>query len=274
MRIWAIANQKGGVGKTTTTLSLGRTLAERGQKVLLIDLDPHASLTRAFGVPSEPQPQGVADLFATPPLELAEVARHSEVPNLDYVCAQTALATLERRSANQPGLGLALSQALQRHGQTHDAILLDCPPTLGLLMINALAACDRVIVPTQTEPLALYGLAGMCRTAEMVERSRKRPLPVSVLPTMFDRRTRASNETFQQMQEEYQGKVWNQPIPVDTRLSNADQLVAAHPGVLPGRAMSAYRHALDWILAAEGQVLEPAPGEAAIDAAADVEETA
>jgi len=91
---------------------------------------------------------------------------------------------------------------------------------------------------------------------------------------IVDRRTRASNETFQQMQEEYQGKVWNQPIPVDTRLSNADQLVAAHPGVLPGRAMSAYRHALDWILAAEGQVLEPAPGEAAIDAAADVEETA
>src|SRR5690606_41862203 len=104
----------------------------------------------------------------------------SAVERMDYVCAQTALATLERRSANQPGLGLALSQALSRHAGQHDYVLLDCPPTLGLLMINALAAADRVIIPTQAEPPALHGLAGMVRTTEMVHRSRRRPRPVSL----------------------------------------------------------------------------------------------
>src|SRR5690606_24598187 len=133
MRVWAIANQKGGVGKTTSTLALGRGLAARGNRVLLVDLDPHASLTRAFGVPAEPAPEGVMELFATPPRPLASLARESAVERLSYVCAQTALATLERRSANQPGLGLALSQALARHEGQHDYVLLDCAPTLGLL---------------------------------------------------------------------------------------------------------------------------------------------
>ncbi|PTT64024.1 ParA family protein, partial [Stenotrophomonas sp. HMWF003] len=139
MRIWAIANQKGGVGKTTTTLALGRGLATLGHRVLLIDLDPHSSLTRAFGVPLDPPPQGVLELFGAPPAELSSLSRHSDIPGLDYVCAQAALATLERRSANQPGLGLALQNAFARHQGQHDYILLDCAPTLGLLMINALA---------------------------------------------------------------------------------------------------------------------------------------
>lgn len=170
MRIWAIANQKGGVGKTTTTLALGRGLAALGHRVLLIDLDPHSSLTRAFGVAIDPPPRGVLDLFGTPPSDLASLAHESSIPGLSYVCAQAALATLERRSANQPGLGLALQNAMTRHAGQHDYILLDCPPTLGLLMINALAACDRVVVPTQAEPLALHGLASMVRTADMVQR--------------------------------------------------------------------------------------------------------
>ena len=179
MRTWAIANQKGGVGKTTTTLALGRGLAALGHRVLLVDLDPHSSLTRSFGVPLDPPPTGVLELFATPPGEISDLARASNIPGLDYLCAQAALATLERRSASQPGLGLALQQALARHGERHDYILLDCAPTLGLLMINALAAADRLIIPTQAEPLALHGLEGMVRTGEMVERSRQRPLPIS-----------------------------------------------------------------------------------------------
>ena len=157
MRIWAIANQKGGVGKTTTTLALGRGLAALGHRVLLIDLDPHASLSRAFGVPVDPPPAGVLELFGAPPADLSSLCHASSIQGPDYVCAQSALATLERRSANQPGLGLALQNALARHQGQHDYILLDCAPTLGLLMINALAAADRLIIPTQAEPLALHG---------------------------------------------------------------------------------------------------------------------
>jgi chromosome partitioning protein len=259
MRVWAIANQKGGVGKTTTTLALGRGLAMRGSRVLLIDLDPHASLSRAFGLPSEPPPLGVLNLFDDPATELSRVAQASEIEHLSFVPAQTALATLERRSATQPGLGLALSNALARGGAAYDYVLFDCPPTLGLLMVNALAAADHLVIPTQTEPLALHGLNGMCRTADMVERSRRRPLPVSILPTLHDRRTRAGAETLKTMQEQHGARVWNDAIPNDTRICTVEALTETAPaGQYPGRALSAYRRALDWLLDTEGRLMEHA----------------
>ncbi len=259
MRVWAIANQKGGVGKTTTTLALGRGLAMRGRHVLLVDLDPHASLTRAFGVAAEPPPAGVLELFEEAPPELARLARPTEIENLAFVAAQTQLATLERRSSTQPGLGMALSNAMARAGHAYDYVLFDCPPTLGLLMVNALAAADHVVVPTQTEPLALHGLKGMCRTAEMIQRSRHRPLPVSILPTLHDRRTRTGQETLKAMQDEYGGCVWNDAIPNDTRICSVEALTHSAPAAqYPGRGLSAYRRALDWLLLTEAQATEQA----------------
>lgn len=259
MRVWAIANQKGGVGKTTTTLALGRGLAMRGKRVLLVDLDPHSSLTRAFGVAADPPPAGVLDLFDHADAELAPLVRATEIEHLSFIAAQTALATLERRSATQPGLGLALANALARGGQAFDYVLFDCPPTLGLLMVNALAAADRVIIPTQTEPLALHGLNGMCRTTDMIERSRRRPLPVSILPTLHDRRTRTGNDTLRQMQELHGERVWEDAIPNDTRICNVDVLTQSVPAsAYPGRGLSAYRRALDWLLASDAEVMEQA----------------
>jgi len=246
MRIWAIANQKGGVGKTTTTLALGRGLAALGHRVLLIDLDPHSSLTRAFGVPLDPPPAGVLELFGTPPAELGSLAHGSQVPGLDFICAQAALATLERRSANQPGLGLALQHAMTRHQGQHDYILLDCAPTLGLLMINALAAADRLIIPTQAEPLALHGLDGMVRTGEMVERSRRRPLPQHVLPTLYDKRTRSGVQSLEQLHAQYEGCVWPDAVPMDTRLRDAQGLTGE--AGCSGRGADAYARALAWLL--------------------------
>lgn len=249
MRIWTIANQKGGVGKTTTTLALGSRLARRGFRVLLLDLDPHASMSQALGVPAEPPPAGVLELFDDPPRRIDELMRPSGVEGMHLVAGQAGLATLERRAGHRPGLGRALGQALEAVVGDHDYALLDCPPTLGLLMVNALAAADRLVIPTQTEPLAQYGLQGMLRTAAMVARSRGRPLPASILPTLFDRRTRVAVETLQAMQERFGAQVWSDAVPVDTRLRDLQHLLGPDVPESQARGMAAYNRALDWLLA-------------------------
>ncbi|GAB6195535.1 ParA family protein [Lysobacter xanthus] len=246
MQTWAIANQKGGVGKTTTTLCLARGLVDAGQRVLLVDLDPHASLSHAFGVPVDPPPRGSYELFTDAAQTLADLARPTPVERLWLCPAQPALATLERRGATQPGLGLALGRALQAAAGTYDYALLDCPPTLGILMVNALAAADRLVAPTQTDPLALHGLRDMLRTADMVERSRRRPLPRAIVPTLHDKRTRSGQQSLEQLRETYGGQVSPDPIPLDTRLREASA-VATGPR-LACRGADAYRDALQWLL--------------------------
>lgn len=244
MQIWAIANQKGGVGKTTSTLCLARGLAEASQRVLLLDLDPHASLTRAFAVPTDPPPQGTHELFNG--RAIIGLAMPTGVSNIDLIPAQPALATLERRSATQPGLGLALGRALQAVHARYDYVLLDCPPTLGLLMVNALAAADRLVIPTQTDPLALHGLEGMLRTAAMVERSRARALSRQILPTLYDKRTRSGTQSLEHLQTHPDAAVCPTAIPVDTRLRDA--IALASPARINGRGIEAYGEALLWLL--------------------------
>lgn len=260
MQVWAIANQKGGVGKTTTTLLLGRLLAARGQRVLLADLDPHASLTRAFGIPAEPAPPGTLDLFESPPKPVAEVSRATPIAHLRLLPAQAGMATLERRSATAPGLGLALGQGLAAAAGDYDYALLDCPPTLGLLMVNALAAADQLVVPTQTEPLGVHGMEGMLKTATMIERSRKRPLPSRILPTLFDRRTRACTETLDLLREQHPERTWVQAVPLDTRLRDAAELTHAELSheVTQSRGFDAYQRALAWLLREAPAVQETA----------------
>lgn len=249
MRTWTVANQKGGVGKTTTTLALGSRLAHRGFNVVLLDLDPHASLTQSLGLPAEPPPRGIVELFDDQPLGIADVLVPTALAGLSLVPGQPGLATLERRSGTRPGLGRALGRALEAVADRFDYALLDCPPTLGLLMVNALAAADRLIVPTQTEPLAQFGLQGILRTATMVGRSRARPLPVSVLPTLFDRRTRIAVDTLNEMRSRFESMVWHDAIPVDTRLRDIGQLLGPEPSESGPRGLTGYSRALDWLLA-------------------------
>jgi len=251
MRTWTVANQKGGVGKTTTALALASRLARRGFRVVVLDLDPHASLTQSLGLPAEPPPRGILELFDDNPCGIADVLQPTPLEELFIVPGQPGLATLERRAGTKPGLGRALGRALDAVADRFDYALLDCPPTLGLLMVNALAAADRLLVPTQTEPLALYGLSGIARTGAMVARSRGRGLPLAILPTLFDRRTRVANDTLAEMRARFEGQVWSETIPIDTRLRDMTHLLGPEPNESTPRGLASYARALDWLLASD-----------------------
>ncbi|HEX6833386.1 MAG TPA: ParA family protein [Rudaea sp.] len=222
MRILCIANQKGGVGKTTLAAGLAGAFAANGARVLLLDLDPHASLSHWFGVATQaPARPGSFDLYQSN-LPIADVICDAE-NGIAIAPAQPSLATLERARANKPGLGRALVRAFEDPGLPYDVALLDCPPTLGVLMVSALASADLVLVPTQTEPLALKSLDGMLKTAAMVERSRGQTLPLVVVPTLYDKRTRAARDSLALLHARTDCVVWHGEIPLDARLREASR---------------------------------------------------
>lgn len=247
-RVWAVANQKGGVGKTTTVVTLAGLLAEQGQRVLVVDLDPHASLTGYLGHTPESVDGGVYQLFSEPG---PSAPWSTPVDGLDLWPACPAMATLDRQLGARGGMGLVLARALEAVAGEYDWVLADCPPTLGILMINALAACERVLLPTQTEYLALGGLERMLKTLIMVERSRQLELNRLVVPTMYDVRTRASQDSLAEMHSRYGEWIWDDMIPVDTQFREASR--AGQPlSVLQPRArgVEAYRRLLQFLLEA------------------------
>lgn len=254
MRVWAIANQKGGVGKTTTTVSLAGLLADAGKRVVVVDLDPHGSMTSYFGHDPDSLERSCFDLFlhqgSVPqglPRELLLPTSHEKISLLP---SSTALATLERQSPGQNGLGLVVSKALTQLWDEFDFALIDSPPLLGVLMVNALAASQQLAVPVQTEFLAVKGLERMISTLAMINRSRKQALPYSIVPTLFDRRTQASLSTLRLLRDTYPEHLWPAYIPVDTRLRDASRA-----GVTPSqydansRGVIAYRALLKHMLA-------------------------
>ena len=225
MHIWAVANQKGGVGKTTSVVTLAGLLADAGHRVLMIDLDPHGSLTSYFRFDPDSIEHSAYDLFLgngkiqeSLPKELILETGH---PNLSLLPSSTALATLERHAQAQGGMGLVISKTLAILWDDYDYVLIDSPPVLGVLMINALAACQQLIIPVQTEFLAIKGLERMVRTLTMINRARKRPVPYIIVPTLFDRRTQASNKSLRSLKETYDESVWHSVIPIDTKLRDA-----------------------------------------------------
>lgn len=252
MRVWAVANQKGGVGKTTTAVSLAGLLARAGERVLLVDLDPHGSLTSYFRFDPETDSGGVYTLFqrrvqgdTQPPFDLV---RPTGAEGLDLLCATTAMATLDRQLGARGGMGLVVADALRSLEGRYSRVLIDCPPMLGVLMVNALAACEHLLIPVQTEFLALKGLDRMLRTVSMVARSRTDGLKHTIVPTLFDRRTRAALEALKQLRNDYGERVWRGVIPIDTQFREASKagvpLTAMRPGA---RGSRAYAQLLQWL---------------------------
>jgi len=223
VRIWAVANQKGGVGKTTTAVTLAGLLSQQGHRVLLVDMDPHGSMTSYMGYDPEGDGSSLYSLFHGGSGSASEMIRETKFENISIFTASTALATLDRQLGAQDGKGLVIARGLEQVSDDYDYALLDCPPTLGVLMVNALAACHYLVVPVQSEFLALKGLERMMRTIAMMNHARMTPIPYLIVPTLFDRRTRASGQALENMEERYPQTLWNGIIPVDTQFREASR---------------------------------------------------
>ncbi len=227
MKIWTVANQKGGVGKTTTVAALGGILASRGYRVLMLDCDPHASLTSYFGYDSEKLNYNLFDWFAQHPMSKKQALNtiiKLEKENISLMPASLSLATLDKKFSSREGMGLVLHKVLDLLKDEYDYVLIDCPPILGILMINALAACQFLLVPVQTEFLAIKGLERMMETLNMVIKAQHHTIDYKIVPTMFDRRTKASIKALRNMRDEFGGHLWEKVVPVDTKFRDASRL--------------------------------------------------
>ncbi|MCX2789950.1 MULTISPECIES: ParA family protein [Vibrio] len=233
MIVWSVANQKGGVGKTTSTVTLAGLLSQKGHRVLMVDTDPHASLTTYLGYDPDAVTSSLFDLF-----QLKTFTRETVKPlivetgldGMDIIPAHMSLATLDRVMGNRSGMGLILKRALQAVAQDYDYVLIDCPPILGVMMVNALAASDRILIPVQTEFLAMKGLERMIRTLTIMQKSRPGGFKVTIVPTMYDKRTKASLQTLTQLKKDYPNQVWTSAVPIDTKFRDASlkHLPASH----------------------------------------------
>lgn len=244
------------MGKTTSVASLAGVLAKRGQRVLVIDTDPHASLGYYLGIDSEEVPGSLFDVFvAHNTLTKTLVQSHivpTQVDGLDLLPATMALATLDRALGHQEGMGLVLRNLLALVADEYDVAIIDCPPVLGVLMVNALAASQHIIIPVQTEFLAIKGLERMVKTLEIMGRSKKTRYSFTVLPTMYDRRTKASPLALQVLSEQYSDNLWRDVIPVDTKFRDASlaHLPVSHYASA-SRGVKAYERLLDFLLDGE-----------------------
>ncbi len=252
MVVWTIANQKGGVGKTTTTATLGGLLAAKGHNVLLIDTDPHASLSYYFGIDSEQHSHTVYSIFSHHQQLSRDLVLDclcpTKVDSLFVMPASMGLATLDKNLGTTPGMGLILSKALALISDQFDYVLLDCPPVLGVLMVNALASCSQIIVPVQTEFLALKGLDRMMLTLDVMARSQAKKYQYTIIPTMYDKRTRASLDAYKQLKKSHGRQVWPGVIPIDTRLRDASQAHTAPSHYCPqSRGVVAYNSLLGYL---------------------------
>jgi chromosome partitioning protein len=217
-RIYAVANQKGGVGKTTTAINLAACLAEAGERALVVDLDPQANATSGLGM----RANGTSsyDLLDGAPLD--SLAKHTRFDNLDLVPAKPELAGAVVELAQRTDGEHYLAQALASGATRYDFVFVDCPPALGPLTVNGLAAADRVLVPVQAEYYALEGLTQLLQSIELIRRRLNPRLGVGgVLLTMVDSRTRLAQDVESEVRRHFGPLVFRQSVPRSVRLAEA-----------------------------------------------------
>jgi len=217
--ILAIANQKGGVGKTTTAINLGAGLGALERRVLLVDCDPQANATRGLGIrASVPHLYHVLSGEAS----LADAIQPSGFPNLDLVPTQRDLVGVEVEFVGEPSWEVRLKQVLSQVADRYHVVLLDCPPSLGHLTVNALAAADAVLVPLQCEYFALEGVSELLATIGRVQQGLNKGLVISgILLTMYDDRTNLSREVAEEIRRHFADQVFETIVPRNVRLAEA-----------------------------------------------------
>ncbi|HEY2072833.1 MAG TPA: ParA family protein [Gaiellaceae bacterium] len=217
-RIYALANQKGGVGKTTTAINLAACLAEAGERALVIDLDPQANATSGLGM----RANGTSSYDLLDGAPLADLAKHTAFANLDLVPSKPDLAGAVVELAAREDGERYLAQALASGTSEYDFVFVDCPPALGPLTVNALAAADRVLVPVQAEYYALEGLTQLMQSIELIRRRLNPGLGIGgVLMTMVDARTRLAQDVEAEVRKHFGPLVFRTSVPRSVRLAEA-----------------------------------------------------
>ncbi len=220
-KIIAIANQKGGVGKTTTTINLAASLGVLEKKVLLIDADPQANATSGLGIEVDAVEQGTYQLLEHT-MEVDEVIVPTNSPNVDLIPAHIDLVAIEIELVDKPKREYMLKEALRPLAHRYDYILIDCAPSLGLLTLNALTAAHSIIIPIQCEYFALEGLGKLLNTVKSVQRIHNNDLDIEgMLLTMYDSRLRLSNQVVEEVQKHFADMVFTTIIQRNVRLSEA-----------------------------------------------------
>jgi chromosome partitioning protein len=209
----SMCNQKGGVGKTTSTINLGAALAEYGRRVLLVDLDPQGALSAGLGVPHYELTHTVHNLMIEPRVSIDEVLINTRVKNLDLVPSNIDLSAAEIQLVNEVGREQTLARALHPVLDRYDYVLIDCQPSLGLLTVNALACSDAVVIPTECEYFSLRGLALLTDTVDKVRERLNPRLTISgILITRFDNRTVNAREVMARVLERFGDLVFDTVI--------------------------------------------------------------
>ncbi len=221
VKVISVANQKGGVGKTTTTVNLTACVGAMGNKVLLIDLDPQGNATSGLGINKKDLKQTIYTLLVDGGVA-SDCIIHTEFDNIDVLAANIDLVGAELELVGRENREFALKGIVEEIKDNYDYIFIDCPPSLGLLTINALVASDGVIVPLQCEYYALEGLSQLTNTINQVKRLLNPTLEIcGIVLTMFDKRTKLSQQVVDDVKKYFPGRVFNGVIPRNIRLSEA-----------------------------------------------------